>query len=118
MEKRSARFSAKFERNIAGAVGRINGVLGKIGLGGAIAGVLAPVVSLGAALAGAKNALADFDKIAKAAKASGLDGEFFQELAYQADLGGVNIGELSSALQTFTKMLVWPPLKRPDGFAA
>lgn len=103
MEKRSATFAAKFERNIAGAVGRINGVLGKIGLGGAIAGVLAPVVSLGAALAGAKNALADFDKIAKAAKASGLDGEFFQELAYQADLGGVNINELSSALQTFTK---------------
>ena len=103
MERRSATFAAKFERNISGAVGRINGVLGKIGLGGAIAGVLAPVVSLGAALAGAKNALADFDKIAKAAKASGLDGEFFQELAYQADLGGVNINELSSALQTFTK---------------
>lgn len=103
MERRSATFAAKFERNIAGAVGRINGILGKIGIGGAIAGVLAPVLSLGAALAGAKNALADFDKIAKSAKASGLDGEFFQELAYQADLGGVNVNELSSALQTFTK---------------
>ncbi|MBU2483908.1 MAG: hypothetical protein KKG78_02395 [Alphaproteobacteria bacterium] len=103
MERRTKRFAGNFEKNMVGAVSRVNSVLGKIGLAGAIAGVLAPVVSLGAALAGAKNALADFDKIAKAAKASGLDGEFFQELAYQADLGGVNINELSSALQTFTK---------------
>ena len=64
---------------------------------------LGPILSVAAAVNGAKDALAEFGDIADNAKASGLNAEFFQGLAYQAQLGGVAFDQLSSALATFSK---------------
>lgn len=69
---------------------------------GAITG-LVPVLSLAAAIGGAKNALKEFGDIADNAKASGLDPELFQSLAYQVSLSGVSFEEAASALGTFAK---------------
>lgn len=55
------------------------------------------------ALNGAKAALAEFDKIGKAAKASGLNAESFQELAHAAELGGVNFEQFSQAMNAFNR---------------
>lgn len=67
------------------------------------AAVLAPILSVGAALNGAKSALAEFDKIGKAAKAGGLDAEAYQAYAYAAELGGVETEQFAKALETFAK---------------
>lgn len=64
---------------------------------------LAPILSFGAAIAGAKSALADFDKIGKSAKAAGLGAEDFQAFAVAANLGGVAFDEFAKALQMFAK---------------
>ena len=80
--------------------------LGAAAFGGLAAGAtaaLAPILSLAGALAGAKAALTEFDRIGKAAKAGGLDAEFYQELAHAAELGGVSTDQFSKALETFAK---------------
>lgn len=66
-------------------------------------GVLAPLLTAGAAIDGTKKALAAFGDVADNAAASGLDAEYFQSLAYQASLGGVAVDQLSGALATFAK---------------
>ena len=70
--------------------------------GGAVA-ALAPILSVAAAINGAKGALEAFSKVADNATASGLDAEFFQGLAYQAQQSGVEFDDLSKALQTFNR---------------
>lgn len=50
-----------------------------------------------------KTALDAFGKVADASAASGLDAEFFQGLAYQASLAGVDMDNLSGSLETFAK---------------
>lgn len=69
---------------------------------GAIATV-ASVLSLQAAIEGTKQALQEFGSIADNARSSGLDPETFQELAYQAQQGGVEFDQFSAALETFAK---------------
>lgn len=72
----------------------------------AVTGFLAPVaaiLSFQAAITGAREALSEFDRIGKAAKSAGLDAEVFQGLEHAAMLGGVAVGELSQALNTFNR---------------
>lgn len=64
---------------------------------------LAPILSVAAAIQGAKDAMQQFGDVADNAKAAGLDPELFQSLAHQAQLGGVAFNELSGALATFSK---------------
>lgn len=71
------------------------------GVAAGAAGVLAPILSVAGALNGARKALAEFDRIGKAAKAGGLDAETYQELAHAAELGGVATDQFAAALQTF-----------------
>ncbi len=88
----------KMERTLAGL-----GAAGFKGLASGALGALAPILSVAAAIQGTKTALAEFGDIADNAKASGLDAEFFQGLAYQAQLGGVAIDQLSGSLAAFAK---------------
>jgi len=64
---------------------------------------LAPILSVAGAISGAKAALADFDRIGKAAKSAGLDAEAWQEYSYAAELGGVSTEQFGQALNTFAK---------------
>jgi len=69
---------------------------------GAVAS-LAPILSMTAALGKARSAVSDFDKIAKSAKATGLDSDFYQKLAYGADLAGVSTEELNASMIAFIR---------------
>ena len=108
----------KYEKTMAKAVGvsdknakRVETRWKKLDIGAsAFAGfargavlALAPTLSLAAALNGAKTALKEFGDISDNAKAAGIDSEFFQSLAYQAQQGGIEIDALSGALATFAK---------------
>lgn len=73
------------------------------GLAKSFAGPVAAALSLRAAVQGATGAMDEFDKIGKSAKSAGLDPEFFQELAFAADLGGVGFDKLSASLDTFNR---------------
>jgi hypothetical protein len=101
MEQDMVRSTSRINQALATTSARI-GVFGKsfaAGLVGPVAGLL----SVTAAINGTRAALEKFDGIAKMAKASGLDGEFFQGLAYHAKLGGVEVNELSASLNAFAK---------------
>lgn len=83
----------------------------KLNIGGAAfagfakgaAAALLPAISLAAVVNGAKNALKEFGDVADNARASGLDPELYQGLAYQFQLAGVEAGQAASALATFAK---------------
>ncbi|HEY4200059.1 MAG TPA: hypothetical protein VGM83_05825 [Devosiaceae bacterium] len=62
-----------------------------------------PVLSLKAAVDGARAALDQFGDIADKSAAAGVDPEFFQGLAYQAKLSGVEIDGVAGALNTYAK---------------
>lgn len=66
-------------------------------------GALAPILSVAAAVQGAKAAMQEFGDVSDNAKAAGLDAEFFQGLAYQAQLGGVSMEAISAATAGFAK---------------
>ena len=81
-------------------------VMGKNAFGGFARGALGAVagaVSLAAAINSIKSAFEKFGSIADASAASGLDSEFFQGIAYQASLAGVELEAVSGALATFNK---------------
>lgn len=113
MEGRAKRYSKSMER----ATGRVNaslsttvarlGALSKMpGLNvfktGAIA-ALAPIVSISAALMKARDAITDFDKIAKDAKSTGLDSDFYQGLVHGSELAGVGVDQLNQSLIAFVR---------------
>ena len=112
LEKGMAKASAVANKQfgaIEGRAKRMERTLKGVGAGafggltkGAI-GVLAPLLTAGAAINGAKDALEAFGNVADNAMAAGIDAEFFQALGYQASLGGVGIDQLSGALATFAK---------------
>jgi len=83
------------------AAGAVRGSIGGM-MAGFVAG-LVPVLTLSAAINGTRAALEKYGDIADKSKSAGLDSEFFQGLAYQAKLAGVDIGTLSGALDTFNK---------------
>ncbi|KPA99975.1 hypothetical protein [Ahrensia marina] len=69
----------------------------------AIGATLGGILSVGAAISGAKSALVEFDKVAKSAKLSGLNSDLYQSVAHSADLAGVSIDNLDQALQGFRR---------------
>lgn len=71
--------------------------------GALLASTIGGFLSLGGAIAGAKDSLAEFDKIAKSAKVAGFDSDAYQSLAYSADLAGVSIDKLDAGLQAFRR---------------
>lgn len=105
MEADMVRSTTRINQALASTSTRI-GAFGKASLVGLTAGAaaaLAPILSVVGALNGAKAALTEFDRIGKAAKASGLDAEFFQGLEHSATLGGVGVDQLSQALAAFNR---------------
>jgi len=60
------------------------------------------IASFSAAILKLKQGLADFDRIAKVARQNGLDGEFYQTLAFMAGEASVDVGVLDNALRKFT----------------
>lgn len=60
-------------------------------------------VSLGAAIRSTRMALDQFGNIADKSAAAGIDSEFFQGIAAQAKLAGVDINAVADALATFNK---------------
>ncbi|MEF2074349.1 hypothetical protein [Consotaella aegiceratis] len=109
MEADIVRSTTRINQALAGVstrIGALSSATGTAAFGSIKAGalgVLAPILGVSAAIGKAKEAMADFDKIAKTAKATGLDGEFYQEFAFGAGLAGVSVGELDSALLMFIK---------------
>ncbi|WP_026479334.1 hypothetical protein [Ahrensia sp. 13_GOM-1096m] len=79
--------------------GSFLGAFTKSAIGAALGGLL----SVGAAISGAKSALEDFDKVAKSAKLSGLGTDLYQSLVFGADLAGVAVGDVDKAMQSFRR---------------
>lgn len=95
------RIDAKF----SSAFGRM-GAAAKQSFGGFSAGLAAPLaglLSVTAAINGTRAALDKFGGIADAAGAAGMDAEFFQGIAYQAKLAGVEVNAIGGALASFAK---------------
>lgn len=63
----------------------------------------AAALSVTAAIQGVKGAFEKFGAIADQSAAAGLDAEFFQGIAYQASLAGVETNALAGALASFAK---------------
>lgn len=98
MERRTQQAARRIDANFAGAFKS-----GFSGLATGAAAALAPVLSISAALAGAKAAMDEFGKTSDQAKAAALDAETFQAYAYAASQGGVAVDEFSKALAGFAK---------------
>lgn len=94
IERRSDRMASRLANLGTGAFS---------GLTKGAVGVLAPLLTATAAIAGARQALDQFGAIADQSAAAGVDSEFFQGIAYQAKLSGVEIDSVASALGTFAK---------------
>ncbi|WP_029042563.1 phage tail tape measure protein [Cucumibacter marinus] len=111
IERRSRSTTRRMETDMIRSTGRINRALAstssKIGMFAKsvlpVAAVASPFIAVASAINGAKSAMVEFDRIGKTAKAAGLNAEFFQELAYSAELGGVSFEQLSSALEAFNR---------------
>lgn len=106
MQRDMTRSTTRMNQALATTTARI-GTLGKMSgfsaFGAGALAALGPVLSISAALAKASAAVSDFDRIAKDAKATGLDSDFYQELAYGADLAGVGVGELNASMIAFVR---------------
>lgn len=81
------------------------GAFGKAfgGLKGATIGAVAGIFSVQKAFQGAQAAVADFDKIAKTARDTGLDSDFYQALGLAANESSISQEKLNAALVVFTK---------------
>lgn len=108
-ERVTDRATGNMGRGVLALQRRFSGLgsgIGAAAFSGLAAGALAslaPILSMTAALGKARSAISDFDKIAKSAKATGLDSSFYQELAYGADLAGVGIDELNASMIAFIR---------------
>lgn len=101
MENDAIRSSLRINQALASVQGRV-GAFSKAFLAGAVAPV-AGLVTLTAAINGTEAALKKFGDIADQSAAAGLDPEFFQGLAYQAKMAGIETDALAGALGTFAK---------------
>lgn len=72
-------------------------------MAGRVAVAAGTFLSVDAAITGAREALDYFGKISDQAAAAGVDSEFFQGIAYNAQLAGVEMDGLAGALATFAK---------------
>ncbi|SDR19856.1 hypothetical protein [Pseudovibrio sp. Tun.PSC04-5.I4] len=84
--------------NTSRQAGRLVKSIGSLSFIGAAAGAL----SLAGALTLARQGLEDFDKVAKTARQNGLNGEFYQTLAFMAGEASIETSTLDSALRKFT----------------
>jgi len=119
MEHRSTRFSQSVVKSTSRINAALSSTAARVGSLSKLAGfsvltagavaALAPVLSISAALMKARDAVTSFDKIAKNAKATGLDSDFYQGLIHGADLAGVGVESLNQSLIAFY---------RNSGFAA
>jgi len=73
------------------------------GLGLGIASAVAGVMSFSAAIDGAKQAMGEFDALAKRARVAGLSSDFYQVLQLAAEEAGVAQQTLNGALISFVK---------------
>lgn len=101
VNRRSAEMESRTKK--LGNVLRSTAGAGFTAFGATALAALGPVVLATSALAKAKEAVNDFDRIAKDAKGAGLDAEFFQVIAHGADLAGVDLGELNASLIAFVR---------------
>ena len=65
--------------------------------------VLAPLLTMSAAINGVKAALESFGAIADQSKSAGIDPEYFQGVGYAAKLAGIEFEETAAALATYAK---------------
>eukprot|EP00913_Durusdinium_trenchii_P021275 g19988.t1 len=93
MESRSAKFARTFEGNITGAVEKVNGALGKLGLGGLAAGGIAGILSSMSSIARGVAEVGDQAKIA------GVNVMDFQRLKYVAEQNRIGIDSLTDGLK-------------------
>lgn len=113
IERRAKQSSQRLESEmgrVGSSIDRINNSLARIS-GGALSSVsrnallaVAPMLTLGAAISGVKSAIEKFGEINDRSTRAGLDPEFFQGIAYQAKLAGVEIDGISSAAENFAKV--------------
>lgn len=83
------------------AAGAVKGTF--VGFTAGLAASLLPLLTVSALINGVRQSMEQLGDIADKSKSAGLDSEFFQGFAYQAKLAGVNIDEVSAALDTFNK---------------
>ncbi|QFY60370.1 hypothetical protein FZ934_07950 [Rhizobium grahamii] len=93
MEARTKKFAVSLESNITSAVDKVNGALGKIGLGGIAAGGVAGIV---AGLASIAKGVAE---IGDQAKVAGINVKAFQELKYVAEQNRIGIDSLTDGIK-------------------
>lgn len=95
----------RFETDTRASLGRVDrafsSTFSNVSKGAASAAVAA--LSLTAAIGGIRAAFDRFGAIADQSAAAGLDAEFFQGIAYQSSLAGVEIDALAGALAGFAK---------------
>lgn len=108
--------TAAFSSGLTKAQGQIKGfaastksTLGKLGgsafsgLAAGALGAVAPILGLSAAINTMQRGLKEFGDISDAAKASGLDAEYFQGVAHAASLSGVSFEQLAGSLAAFNR---------------
>lgn len=93
MEDRSKKFSSTFETNMTSAVTKVNGVIGKLGLGGIAAGGIAGIV---ASVKGIADAVAE---VGDQAKMAGLSTKVFQEWKYVAEQARIPVDAITDGLK-------------------
>jgi hypothetical protein len=102
----------RFEKRAGASLHKVDSRIGLLARTGAVgfaqlaksaALSIAPIISLGAALAGTRSALEEFGRIADASAAAALDPELYQGLAYAASLVGVSAEQSATAFATFAK---------------
>jgi hypothetical protein len=101
MEADMIRSTGSMNRALAATSTRI-GAFGKSMTAGFVA-PLAGLLTFTAAVNGTRAALEKFGGIADKSAAAGVDPEFFQGVAYQAKLAGVEVNGIAGALETFAK---------------
>jgi len=93
MERRTKKFAGTFETNMVGAVTKVNGVLGKLGLGGLAAGGIAGIVMQ------MRDVAAGVASVGDEAKRAGVDVQSFQELKFVAEQNRIGVDSLTDGLK-------------------
>lgn len=93
MERRTKKFASTFESNMVGAVTKVNGVLGKLGLGGLAAGGIAGIV------AGFREVASSVAEIGTQAQTAGLSNKVFQELKFAAEQSRIGVDALTDGMK-------------------
>ncbi|MBD8650818.1 D-alanyl-D-alanine carboxypeptidase family protein [Rhizobium sp. CFBP 13726] len=93
MEARTKSLATSMEGNITNAVTKVNGALGKLGLGGIAAGGIAGIV------AGIGSIAKGIAEVGDQAKIAGVNVKAFQELKYLAEQSRIGVDSLTDGLK-------------------